>query len=169
LTSDGSLGSGVTLELKTGWNMVSVPLDLPDGEDTVAAVFGDEIVAIYTWNPGNKSYEVPLTIAPEVGYWVAVTEDKTIIVIGTPKTTWEDHPLIAGWNMVGSVCGNPVLVADLVDDPTPSIVRSAIYWWDPEGKSYVAAASIVQGQGYWMAVTQNCTLTMTAPPPPGPI
>jgi len=65
-------------ELKTGWNMVSVPRELPPGKDTVAEVFKGEIVAIYWWNPSSKSYVVPTTVEPDCGYWVAVTEDKVI-------------------------------------------------------------------------------------------
>ena len=65
-------------ELKAGWNMVSVSRELPPGKNTVAEVFKGEIVAIYTWNPTTKSYVVPATVEPNCGYWVAVTEDKTI-------------------------------------------------------------------------------------------
>ncbi len=91
------------LPLKTGWNMVSVPLELADASP--GAVFKGEIVAIYTWDPVAKSYTVPTTIEPECGYWVAVTEDKTITVTGTPVTEW-DSDLTTGWNMVGSVHGD---------------------------------------------------------------
>jgi len=151
----------VNIALKAGWNMVSVPLELDDASR--AAVFPPaDVVAVYTWNPGTKSYEVPTNIAPEVGYWVAVTGDKTITVTGTPKTTWTSS-LTTGWNMVGSVYGDSVAVGALVDDPSGSILDSAIYWWNPVSKSYETATSIVEGQGYWAATTQNCTLTMTAP------
>jgi len=40
------------------------------------------------------------------------------------------------------------------------LLRSAIYWWDPVGKSYVGASQIDEGLGYWMATTENCKLTM---------
>jgi len=153
-------GTALHLDLKTGWNMVSVPVVPAD--TSRAAVFPPaDVVAVYTWNPGTKSYEVPTNIAPEVGYWVAVTEPKTITVTGTPKTTWTSS-LTTGWNMVGSVYGDPVAVGALVDDPSGSILDSAIYWWNPVSKSYETATSIVEGQGYWAATTQNCDLTMTA-------
>jgi alpha-tubulin suppressor-like RCC1 family protein len=154
----------VSLVLTAGWNMVSVPVVPAD--TSRAAVFPPaDVVAVYTWNPSQKSYDVPTNIAPEVGYWVAVTENKTITVTGTPMTTWPSS-LITGWNMVGSVYGTAVSVNDLeafAVDPSGSVLTNAIYWWDPEGKSYVAETSIVKGQGYWMAATADCTLTMTAP------
>jgi sugar lactone lactonase YvrE len=157
----------VVIELTAGWNMVSVPLELETGSNAPAQVFPGS-VAVYTWNPGQKSYVVPDTIGPEVGYWVAVTEGTTIKVTGTPKTTWPSS-LITGWNMIGSVYGPAVSVSDsdaFDVDPSGSVLTNAIYWWNPESKSYVAETSIVKGQGYWMAATVDCDLTMTAPPPP---
>ena len=151
----------IDLALKAGWNMVSVPV-VPEDTSRAAVFPPADVVAVYTWNPSQKSYEVPDTIEPEVGYWVAVATDRTITVTGTPVTEW-DSSLTTGWNMVGSVCGDPVLVTDLVDDPTPSIVRSAIYSWNPTNKSYATASQIAEGLGYWVATTQNCTLAMTAP------
>jgi hypothetical protein len=68
-------------ELKAGWNMVSVPRELPAGMNTVADVFKGEIVAIYTWNQTAKSYVVPDTVQADIGYWVAATEDKTICYV----------------------------------------------------------------------------------------
>jgi hypothetical protein len=160
----------VVLDLKAGWNMVSVPV-VPANTSRAAVFPPADVVAVYTWDPVLKSYGVPTTIEPELGYWVAVITDKTIKVTGTPKTTWPSS-LITGWNMVGSVYGTAVSVNDadaFTVAPPGSVLTNAIYWWDPEGKSYVAKTSITQGCGYWAATTQNCNLTMTAPQPPEPI
>jgi len=70
----------VEVEVKAGWNMVSAPGGLADSANTVAEVFGNQIVAIYFWNPVTKSYNVPTVLEPNQGYWVAVTEDKTLIM-----------------------------------------------------------------------------------------
>ena len=71
-------------DLKAGWNMVSVPRELPAGKDTVEEVFKGEIEAIYTWNPTNRSYTVPDTVEANIGYWVAAVEDKTISCVMKP-------------------------------------------------------------------------------------
>ena len=47
--------------------MVSVPRGLPDGMDTVDEVFKDRIEAIYTWNPVDKTYDVPSVVQPYRG------------------------------------------------------------------------------------------------------
>jgi len=160
----GPASVSLDVDLKAGWNMVSVPVVPAD--TSRAAVFPPaDVVAVYTWNPSQKSYEVPISIAPEVGYWVAVTTDKTITITGTPVTTWTSS-LIAGWNMVGSVCGDPVAVAELTTDVSPDpLVRGAVYAWNPTQKSYSPADAVAEGLGYWVAVTSGCNLTMCAPVP----
>ncbi len=149
----------VDISLATGWNMVSVPVTAADM--SVDAIFPDA-EAVYTWNPVTKSYSVPETIDPKKSYWVAVTEDDTVTVTGTPVTEWKDE-LTAGWNMAGSVYGDDVPVGNLVDLPDGAVQTNAIYHWNPGTKSYDVATHIVQGLGYWMACTEDCDLTMTAP------
>lgn len=149
----------VSLSLKTGWNMVSMPLTLDPEHDSPADAFPGAI-AVYWWDPILKSYVVPETIVPEVGYWVAVTGDTTITVIGTPAESWTGHPLKAGWNMVGSVRGSTVNVSDLQDEPSGALIDNAVYWWNPVTKSYDSKSQVEEGLGYWMAVTADCTLCM---------
>ncbi|MBN1856610.1 MAG: SBBP repeat-containing protein [Dehalococcoidia bacterium] len=151
----------VDLELKTGWNMVSVPVDTGD---TPAADVFDGSEAIYTWNPDSKSYGIPTTIEPEKGYWVAVTGENagTLTVTGMPKTDWTST-LSTGWNMIGSVYGDPVDVDDLDDDSSDALQKGAIYHWNPIAKSYDIATQIEQGLGYWAACTEGCTLTVGPP------
>jgi hypothetical protein len=140
--------------------MVSVPLELNDV--SAETVFPDA-VAMYTWNAETKSYIEPDTIKPEKGYWVAVTEYTQLTITGTPVATWT-APLTVGWNMVGSVHGAPVPVDSLDDEGTGAVLRNAIYWWNPGTKSYDAVSTIDTGRGSWVATTQACSLTVTAPP-----
>ncbi|MBN1857576.1 MAG: SMP-30/gluconolactonase/LRE family protein [Dehalococcoidia bacterium] len=154
----------VEIALKTGWNTVSVPLELAQGDDTVEAIFGDDIEAIYTWNAMSKSYEAPSTIEPGLGYWVAVSTDTTISIDGTPLATddWECQAH-AGWNMIGSA-SEAVLVGALTEDVSGDPLQlSAVYWWNPVAKSYEIASSIQPCKGYWLASTADCNVTMTLP------
>jgi len=146
----------VEIALQAGWNMVSVPVEADDM--SVGAVFPDA-EAVYTWNPTSKSYETPSTIDPKKSYWVAMTSPGDATVTGTPVTEWRDA-LSSGWNMAGSVYGDPVDVANLSDDPSGSVQTNAIYHWNPTAKSYDVANNIEQGLGYWMAATQGCDVTV---------
>jgi len=96
--------------------------------------------------------------------YVADTENDRIQVFSDRVLSSMAIPLAAGWNMVGSVCGDPVAVSLLSDKPSGSILDSAVYWWNPTGKAYAAAGQIEQGKGYWVATTVDCGLTMAASP-----
>ena len=148
------VSEGITLNLKAGWNMVSVPVAPID--NSTSAVFPG-VAAIFTWNAASRSYYVPTVIEPEKGYWVAVTENTTITISGTPVETWTTD-IKAGWNMIGSV-NTSASIADPKDDPDDSVITPA-YWWDPVGKSYVLAIDIDPAKGYWVASVNDCTLTL---------
>lgn len=68
----------VRFELQAGWNMVSMPPCLPQGGKSVAEVFGDEIEAIYEWDPVTREYGDATVLEPLHAYWVAVAEGKII-------------------------------------------------------------------------------------------
>ena len=46
---------------------------------TVEESFGDQIEAIYEWEPEGKCYDRPTCLESYTGYWVAVAEDTAII------------------------------------------------------------------------------------------
>lgn len=150
----------VLIDLAAGWNMVSVPVQANDM--SASTVFADS-VAVYTWDPELKSYTSPETIEPKRGYWVAVTEPRTITVTGTPVTE-HNCGICQGWNMIASTYGDTLDVSHLTTDADPDpLVRNAIYWWNPENKAYESTLQITSGRGYWLATTETCTLTMSSP------
>ncbi|MBN1857474.1 MAG: S8 family serine peptidase [Dehalococcoidia bacterium] len=158
---DYELSSEQTIELSlsAGWNMVSVPVMASDMSTSL--IFADAD-AVYGWNPNSKSYTMPTTISPEMGYWVAVSEPTVISVRGVSVESWSALQA-AGWNMCGSVFGSSVDFSDPEDDPGAS-VQAFAYAWNPEAKSYTFTQTLEQGKGYWIAATQDCTLSLPTPP-----
>jgi parallel beta-helix repeat protein len=144
----------IQLSLGAGWNMVSVPV-VPADNSTDAVFPG--VAGVFTWNATGRSYYEPTVIDPEKGYWVAVTENTTIAISGTPVDSWTTD-IKAGWNMIGSVNGT-ASIADPDDDPDGSVVSLA-YWWHPLSKSYVLTTDIEPGKGYWTAATEDCVLAL---------
>jgi len=159
LTVEGPATVDFTLELKAGWNMVSVPLTL--ASNTPGDVFPDA-EAVYEWSPHTKSYTIPNEIMPERGYWIAMSEDKSLTLNGLPCPSWTDNGIRAGWNMIGSVHGSTQDFTDPTDSPDSS-VEGFVYSWDPEGKSYSYCTTIEPGMGYWVAATGDCSLSMGVP------
>jgi hypothetical protein len=124
---------------------------------SVGAVF-PTAVAVYTWNPEQKSYTPPVTIDPRRGYWVAVVGPTSLNLRGVGQSAWEPAlDIFAGWNMIGSVYGAPVDFSDPDDDPDGAVL-SLLYRWNSGNKSYESDTAIVAGRGYWSAAVSNCTL-----------
>jgi branched-chain amino acid transport system substrate-binding protein len=144
----------IDIPLKSGWNMVSVPVTPIN--NSVSAVFPD-VAAVYTWDSVSKSYVTPATIEPYVGYWVAVVADTVISVTGVPISTWTTD-IVAGWNMIGSLINSVDFTAPN-DDPDLSVQPFA-YWWDPISKSYDYETTIEPTKGYWVASIRDCSLTL---------
>ena len=146
----------IELQLKAGWNMVSVPLALAN--PATGAVF-ENADAIYTWDPTTKSYISPDEIVARVGYWVAVAEDTTFSLTGTAVTEWAEPGLQRGWNMIGSTYGDICSFVEPSDNPDLSVEGFA-YWWDPVTKSYQYCSGIEPCKGYWAAATCACELSL---------
>jgi hypothetical protein len=154
VSGTGTSPIGIQIDLKAGWNMVSVPLTLADNSTSV--VFPG-VAGVFAWNATSRNYYEPEVIDPEKGYWVAVTENTTISVNGTPVDTWTID-ITAGWNMIGSVATNSS-IADPDDNPDGSVIPPA-YWWDPVERGYVTTYDVEPGKGYWIPSVNDCTLTL---------
>jgi len=148
------------LELKAGWNMVSLPCN--PGTTNPDKIFPDA-AAIYTWNADTKSYQVPTEILPGIGYWVLVFEDVTWCL--PCVATIDEYCVsgVAGWHMIGGLSVPAEIIVDYGD------VYGTLYHWDPVTLSYVARASddVRQGEGYWMLAFTDFSICVV-PKPPAP-
>ena len=79
--------------------------------------------------------------------------------MGASVAGWTDS-LSQGWNIIGSVYGEPVAVDGLDDIPSGTLQKGTLYWWDPATKSYQTATEVEQGKGYWAACSENCELAV---------
>ncbi|MCW3131937.1 MAG: right-handed parallel beta-helix repeat-containing protein [Candidatus Methanospirare jalkutatii] len=144
---------GFSINLKAGWNMVSLPL-IPDNR-SVYAIFGSiptlDTMPVVTWEA--PSFVVVEEIEPKIGYWVFTPSDTTINVIGKPITN-TTLILKAGWNMVGTV---GVVNLSISDIPNQVPERPAVTWFAP---SFVETDMIEPGKSAWVFVTTDATVTI---------
>jgi len=154
-TADEPPTVSFSLDLRPGWNMVSVPLYLPDM--SIGSVFSGA-VAVYAWDQSAKAYVVPQKLDPCCGYWVAVPAVTRMNYTGVPLKRWS-VTLSPGWNLAGSVYGGQVDFSQPSDDPDGSVEAFA-YSWNPLAKSYDYAQTIEPGRAHWLAVRQPCELTV---------
>ena len=158
-----------TLHLKAGWNFISVPKRLNESCDEFGELFNfTEVVAIYSYDP-EIGFFVP-DPDDEVrvldGYWVNVTAPVDIPL--TYKKGYDVPPSKAlkggAWNAIG-------FSATTLYPASAALKSVETYWttvigWDAEAQTFESAIikgfnddeMMYPGKGYWLWVTQDCTL-----------
>lgn len=129
---------GVVLE--AGWNMVSLPLKVPDRYKT--SVFTECQSGVFSY---NESYLPVDTLEEGLGYWMKFTEAQTVTPTGDdiPLDTLTLNPR---WNIIGSL-SYAVPVAGITSVPPASISPEVIGFSNERG--YFNADTIKPGYGYW--------------------
>lgn len=136
------------INLPAGWSMVSLGLDISDASQS--GIFSD---AISTYEFTNR-YNQVADLLKGNGYWVNLA--------GAYKTTIEDKEinklvlnLAEGWHMIGTI-SYPLALEGIIQSPLKSIV--SIYKFDG---NYSRVTDVMQqGEGYWIKVANNATLTL---------
>jgi len=133
----------VDLNLKQGWNMISIPV-IPNNGTDLSELLPDN-TAIYEFS-GN-SYAKPLMIESNKGYWVKVPEDVTYRIWGEPVGQFA-QTLLSGWHLMSSGYGNVTPVG------TPEGCIEAIYQYF--NGEYQVSESILPGFGFWLKTKESC-------------
>ncbi len=136
-----------------GWYMVSLPLQ-PESS-SLNTLFPNVLIA-YEWDPVTQSYVGTTTIVPGKGYWFAVADPHTQEITGTPLSR-EEISATMGWNIIGSLF-QQVDISNPNDNPDGSVLIA--YGYDVSNNVYYETTNLQPGEGYWLAVLQNCTLTL---------
>jgi hypothetical protein len=159
---------GLKYELMPGWNMLSVPLE--PANDSVSAVFPDELTKAYAW---NGEYMLRDTISHGAGYWFKITWPRVYAVYGDPVVV-DTLAVVEGWNLIGGPF-TPVPTGSILSDP-PGISTSNFFsfnrpdWWNG---AYGASDTLWPGLAYWVKSDQAGVLILdggtTLLPRAGPI
>ncbi|WP_301663649.1 DUF3821 domain-containing protein [Methanoculleus frigidifontis] len=162
-----------TLDLASGWNFVSVPKRLADGNDNASAVFGDVDTAmhsIFRYDAATKLWsalDANSTIEPLNGYWVYANTSTAVDLIFASggAATPPSKTLAAGWNAIGFSSTVPASAHD-------ALFSVAAAWtnaigWDADSQEYGLAIvnggsgaysdsrTMDPGQGYWLFMTEG--------------
>ncbi len=166
------LGSpGFAIDLKKGWNMISLPLNqsTTDLESILASV---DYIAVLCYNSSDmndhwKNYHKDKEslnlndlsdIDKTMGIWILMASDDTLIVTGDqPSPT--NIPLKKGWNFVGYPSLTPKLLVNALSsisgkyDTVYHYNASASSW---EGSITGTLTMMRPGEGYWIHVNEDC-------------
>jgi hypothetical protein len=134
-----------------GWNLVSLPVNLPD--QSRLAVFPTSTSAAFAYEAGYTQRD---TLARGEGYWLKFSNADPVNLIGEPAIL-DSIPLLMGWNIIGSV-SSPVSVGAATSVPG-GIISSPFYSY---GGSYTVADSIRPLQGYWVKANAPGLLVLSS-------
>jgi hypothetical protein len=93
----------ININLKAGWNMVSLPVK---PEDMRGRTLFPEARAIFKFTTRYVLLDPDQSLEVGKGYWVHVSEAKTYSITGLPISHWIIPEAKRGWSMIGS-CSYP--------------------------------------------------------------
>jgi hypothetical protein len=138
----------------TGWNMVSVPLIVPN--DSVSVLFPGAASSAFAYVPGG--YVLSNTIRHGLGYWLKSDSVSSAPITGTYVYN-DTVPVSTGWNLIGSVA-QAIPVSAITSSP-PGLSTSELFGYSG---SYVATDSIYPGHAYWIKVNGNGEMFLSPSP-----
>jgi len=133
------------IELKRGWNFISLPSDI---FSVPISAFETALGNAYLYNPVIGDYEESLFLAPGPGYWILSSEDARVMFGGTPIYDVV-IPTYRGWNSLG---------AGSLPFPSSRGLRSGspiLPMFEYRDADYHPAATIEIGKGYWLLETAS--------------
>lgn len=145
-------GTTISQQLSTGWNLVSIPLQLADYQSTT--IFTSSASQVYGYQNG---YVTKATLQNGKGYWVKYNSDHSIELSGYIRTG-DTVNVTQGWNLIGGI-SSPVAVSSIIEEPA-SIILSSLYNYN--NNLYEVATTIEPGKGYWVKVSANGKLILNS-------
>jgi hypothetical protein len=137
-----------TSDVEDGWNLVSVPGELPSNQNIDSWwAFRDMGASVFKY---NEAYQSVTTVTPGEGYWMKHAGDRTY-------NTGEEWPneginlvphnpitVNSGWNIFGGY-EEIVPVSGLTTAP-PGLMSGPVYGYSG---GYFITSQLVPGEGYW--------------------
>ena len=136
----------VQMIVTDGWNLISLPLMIPNAR--VNDIFPSAISNAFIY---DGSYVSKDTIEFGKGYWLKFAASETISIIGTSVSNSTVF-LSPGWNMIGTI-SFPVDTITVLTDPI-NILISGYFAYDTE-TGYYNVDRLLPGKGYWVKASQG--------------
>lgn len=148
-------------------NRIAMPVYLNGGRVTQSTCAE---VPLWHYHAKSKRYDKTGSLALNSlvpggdGYWVKMPANCTVTISGSAKVTLEGYGLSQGWNQFGAP-GDSASFADLSRSCS---VTGGPWAFDAAAQKYVAASSLQPGVGYFVKVSDACSLGATEDLPPLP-
>ncbi|HUN65556.1 MAG TPA: T9SS type A sorting domain-containing protein [Bacteroidota bacterium] len=136
----------------SGWNMISVPVQVADYHKTTLYPGAASNAFFY-----SSGYAVAPVLANGVGYWLQYASAAPIFVSGAAIAA-ETLAVYTGWNMIGPP-SYPLLKSAIVVNGTTTLSN---YFSYKNGYGYQVVDTLFPGLAYWIQVSGNGTFILGA-------
>lgn len=169
--------SSLTINLGTGWNLISLPLQPSNTAiTTVLSNIGGKYSAVWAWDGQSQSWRSYFPSSPALanlstmeagkGYWVYMTSSGSIPLSGSaPSKTIN---LVNQWNLVGFNSTTSTSVTNALSSIDGRYV--SVWAWKNSTNSYQSyfpnnqlfsdLTTMESGRGYWIYATQSTSWTI---------
>ena len=148
--SEQSYSNSLTIVVGSGWNLLSLPLTVPD--NSVSVLFPQAISRAFLY---NYSYQPSGAMNPGIGYWLKFAAPETISISGIPSLNGRIS-LNPGWNLIGGL-SVPIPINLLI--PSNYSIITSKYLSYQSGNTYVPSDTLKPGIAYWVRSNRPGTLT----------
>ncbi|UUX91544.1 DUF3821 domain-containing protein [Methanoplanus endosymbiosus] len=140
-------GAGPTISLNPGWNFISTPKRLQNGNNTAGKIFGDIDSGGHSalmYNASSKKWDTvkaDTEVKPLEGIWIynndANSAEVSMKYDSNPLQTPPSEDLQSGWNAVGFSSLTPATAKDTLVDVSGKWTKAI--GWDSEEQMYETA------------------------------
>ena len=125
--------------VQAGWNMISVPLKVPDYRKSV--LYPSAVSDAFTY---FGAYEARDTLVNGKGYWLKFSGNDTLSIVGDEYFS-DTIEVVDGWNLIGSL--SKKILTGAIQDVPPGIIESQFFTYNG---AYHAVDTLIPGHGYWI-------------------
>lgn len=158
-----------TINLKTGWNLVSLML-IPTNTSITAVLSGVTVISVNSYDAVTKTWSSYTPGAPSdlstmvdgKGYWINVASDQTLSVTGTalpnPPQTPPTYSVVVGWNLIGFKSTSVSTTYATYLAGTTSVRAYGYNSTTQQYETILTTTNMVPGKGYWVSFTAAGTI-----------
>ncbi|GEM_PF-2745365 len=141
----------IIIQFKKGWNLFSLPYE--NAELTSDCEGFDLVKKRWHYDTETMQWTHPVNLVKGKGYWFKAKEECTLTIEGSIFSL-EGTELKKGWNQIGSSTENKdfnllLSSCDVIDGP---------WEYNAAQKKYEEATTNMAGKGYFVKVSNNCSL-----------
>ncbi|MBI1805261.1 MAG: exo-alpha-sialidase [Ignavibacteriae bacterium] len=140
----------VRFPVRSGWNIVSVPVNGITG--VTPYLFPTATLPAFAY---EGTYVQKDTLTQGFGYWLSFPAE-TIVQIAGDSIRQGSIPVHDGWNLIGGITTS--LPSGAIASDPPGMITSPFFTYTG---IYVHSDSILPGRGYWVKVSGNGTLILS--------